>query len=160
MNRTLSIPEWHRLSSEGKAPPVKITLNGCSMHPLIRKNKDHVTIVSHEGNLMIGDIVLFCEPETGRYVVHRLWDRKNEKALTWGDYCPGPDRWIPYDAIWGKVILIERGQKKIVPNPAKGILWAKIWHREVKIQRLYERYKNGIIRRADKLKRFVMRGNT
>ena len=159
MNKSLSIPEWHELAKSGNAPPVRIILNGYSMHPLIRYKRDHVTIVAYEEEPVIGDIVLFFEPDTGRYVVHRIWEMEDGKIRTWGDYCLGPDRWIPYSAVWGKVILIERGKKKIIPNPQKGIIWAKIWHQEVRAKQLYERYKTGIKSRVSKLIKHFMRGN-
>ena len=76
----------------------------------------------------IGDIVLFCEPGTGRYVVHRVWDIKNGMVLTWGDNCDSPDAWMTVNDIWGKVILIERGKHKITPDAQKGLLFARFWH--------------------------------
>ena len=72
MNMSLSIPEWHRMALEGAAPPVRILLNGGSMNPLIRWNKDYVTIIPPDRKLVPGDIVLFIEPKTERYVVPRM----------------------------------------------------------------------------------------
>ncbi len=152
MNIALSIPEWHRMALEGTAPPVHIQLDGWSMNPLIRRNKDYVTVVPLEDQPKIGDIVLFCEPGSERYVVHRVWNKKDGKILTWGDNCDGPDGWMPCDAIWGKIILIERGNRKIWPNPQKGMKWAKFWHRVGKSYRLYRIYKAAVIRRIRKQK--------
>ncbi len=152
MNRSFSIPEWHRTALEGSAPPVRIQLNGGSMHPLIRWNRDFVTIIPMKGLPVVGDIVLFCEPVTKRYVVHRVWQVDEEKALTWGDICARPDGWIPFEAIWGKIVLIERGKRKIKPDPRKGIIWAKFWHQGGKVYRPYKRCKAGIMRRIRKRK--------
>ena len=137
MDQSLSVREWHQMAQEGYAPPVRIVLNGGSMEPLIRMNRDYVTIVQPEEDLQIGDIVLFYEPYTDRYIVHRIW----------GDHLPQPDGWMPKEARWGTVVLIERGRKRIQPDAKKGIIWAKIWHRGGKWRRLYFSYKNGIIRR-------------
>ncbi len=137
MNRSLSIPEWHQMATKGNAPPVRIPLNGYSMFPLIRKDIDYVTIIPLDRQLVVGDIVLFAEPDTGRYVMHRVWEIQDGKVLTWGDYCEKPDRWCPMEMIWGRAILIERGRKKIHPNPAKGMRWARFWHKGRKI---YEQY--------------------
>ena len=63
MNRSLSIPEWHRMAMEGAAPPVRILLNGGSMFPLIRWNRDYVTIAPLKEPPVIGDIVLIAERE-------------------------------------------------------------------------------------------------
>ncbi len=152
MNQSISVREWHQMALEGSAPPVRILLNGGSMQPLIRMNRDYVTIVQPDEDLQVGDIVLFYEPYTDRYIVHRIWDMDNNRIMTWGDYLPRPDDWMPIEAIWGKVVLIERGRKQIQPDPKKGIIWATIWHRGGKWCRLYIRYKNGIIRRINKLK--------
>lgn len=152
LNKTLSIVEWHMLAAAGKAPPVRILLNGASMQPLIRWNRDYVTLAQLKEFPVVGDIVLFCAPNTDRYVVHRVWEIKDGMIMTWGDNCDKPDGWFPPDAIWGKVVLIERGRKKIHPDPKKGMFWAKIWHQERNIHRLLNRYKCGIVRRIKKLK--------
>lgn len=152
MNRTLSVSEWHQFASEGNMIPVRITLNGYSMNPLIRGYRDYVTVVPINGIPSKGDIVLFCEPVTNRYVMHRVWDVRNEMIQIWGDNCPRPDGWFALTSIWGKVILIERGKRKIHPEPKKGIRWACFWHQAGKAYRLYKRYKAGIVRRIKKLK--------
>lgn len=151
MNRSLSIPEWHQLALTGIAPPVRILLNGGSMNPLIRWNKDYVTIVPLDRELVLGDIVLFAESEAGRFVVHRVWDIRDGRVLTWGDNCEKPDGWLPLHAIWGRVVLIERGRRKISPDPERGLRWAKFWHKNGKGYRLYRVYRAAIARRIKKL---------
>ena len=127
MNRTLSIPEWHRLAQEGTKLPVRIPLMGWSMFPLIRYNKDIVTIVPLDAQPQIGDIVLFIQPKD-KYIMHRVWETSEKSVLTWGDNCPHPDGWISTEDIWGKAVLIERGKREIKPNPKKGKKWAGFWH--------------------------------
>ena len=151
LHRSLSIPEWRKLAGEGAAPPVRIQLNGNSMFPLIRWNKDYVTIVPLEDDPSIGDIVLFCDGGTERYVVHRVWELSGDTAVTWGDNCPAPDGRIPRGALCGKVALIERGKRKITPDPRKGIRWAKFWHRAGKIYRRCQVYRISISRRIKRL---------
>lgn len=155
MNRALSIPEWHRLAEEGNAPPVRIMLNGGSMHPLIRWNRDYVTVVPVKGETGIGDIVLFWDADRDRYVVHRVWDIKDGRVMTWGDHCKEPDGWLPLDAVWGKIVLIERGKRRIIPDPKKGVRWARFWHKGGIVYRKYKMYRAAIERRLKKLK---MRG--
>ena len=152
MNKSISIPEWHQMAMNGSAPPVRIQLKGYSMNPLIRGFRDYVTVIPLEERLQIGDIVLFCEPGTERFVMHRVWEQKDGKVLTWGDNCPKPDGWLPAEAIWGRISLIERGKHKIQPNPHKGITWAKFWHQAGKVYRLCRQYKAGILRRIRKRK--------
>lgn len=151
MNKSLAIPEWHQMALEGNAPPVRILLNGGSMAPLIRWNRDYVTIVPLENSPAIGDIVLFVEADTGKYIVHRVWEMKGEYVRTWGDNCSLPDRWMPMEDVWGKVILIERGHQEIHPDPRKGLRWAKFWHKAGRIYRIFKTYWVAVIRRIKKL---------
>jgi len=142
MKKMLSVTEWHQMVMDGSAPPMRIVLNGWSMYPLIRIRRDYVTIVQPGIRPAIGDIVLFSDPnKEGRYVVHRVWKRNEKKGsvLTWGDNCQRPDEWIPLECIWGKVILIERNNRKIRPHPKTGIIWAWLWHQIMKAYRMRER---------------------
>lgn len=147
MKRSLSVQEWYKLAAEESAPPVHITLNGYSMNPLIRGYRDYVTVVPIHGLPSEGDIVLFCESPTGRYIIHRVWSVQNGMILTWGDNCDKPDGWFLPEAILGKVDMIERGRNIIHPDPVKGIKWAKFWHKAGKVYRLCKRYKSAIARR-------------
>lgn len=127
-NHSLSVSEWHRLSLEGTMLPVRTLVDGRSMEPLIRYNRDYVTIIPLHESLAEGDIVLFSDPFQKRYVVHRVWTLENERVLTWGDNCDRPDAWMTVNDIWGKVILIERGKNRITPNARRGLLFAGFWH--------------------------------
>ena len=127
-NHSLSVSEWHKLSLEGIKIPVRTLIGGYSMEPLIRYNRDYVTIIPLSESLAVGDIVLFSDPYQNRYVLHRVWTLENERVLTWGDNCDRPDAWMTVNDIWGKVILIERGNHKITPDARKGLLFARFWH--------------------------------
>ncbi len=151
MQRSLSIPEWHQMVVAGSAPPVRIQLNGNSMFPLIRYQRDYVTIVPLNEPPVAGDIVLFSDPSRERYVMHRVWQVKDGKALTWGDSCDRTDGWIPLEDIWGKALQVERGGKTIHMNAQRGILWASFWHRTGKVYRFACRIKHGIVRRIWKI---------
>ncbi len=139
------------MAMEGNAPPVRIPLNGNSMFPLIRWGKDYVTIIPIDRELVQGDIVLVAEPNSGRYVMHRVWKIQDELVMTWGDNCWKPDGWVSKEAIWGRAILIERGHREIRTNPQKGLRWARFWRHAGKSYRLIISYWNAIIRRIKKL---------
>ena len=128
MKQTLTIPEWHAMAQSGTAVPMRILIHGGSMYPLIRMDRDYVTIMPIKEKIRVGDIVLFSDPYQDRYVLHRVWRIEGNRVLTWGDNCRRPDPWMPLDAIWGKAALIERGKKRIVPHPARGVRMAWIWH--------------------------------
>ena len=147
MNKTISIPEWCELAKEGTAPSVRIQLNGVSMYPLVRMNLDYVTVSQIRETPVAGDIVLFINLNTERYVVHRIWKVENGKVLTWGDNCPAPDGWFPMDTVLGKIVLVERGKRIIHPDPKKGLRWAAIWHKIKPGYYFGWRIKQGIVRR-------------
>ena len=149
--RTISIPEWHELALRDEAPPVRIPVGGNSMFPLIRIDRDYVTIQPLTDVPEIGDIVLFHDPGGNRFVLHRVWEIRDGNILTWGDNCNGPDPWQRQDTIWGKVILIERGKRRIEMNPKKGMVLARIWHPAGKVYRLGRRIAGGVWRRMKRL---------
>ena len=144
MNRSLSIPEWCKLAQTGAAPPVRIQLMGVSMAPLIRYMRDYVTVGPVDGSILVGDIVLFFDSSRELYVMHRVWKLQNDQILTWGDNCTKPDGWLSRDAILGKALLIERGKRKIVVQPRKGLRWAAFWHHAGKVYRICGRMKEKI----------------
>ena len=152
MNRTISIPEWHMLAKEGTAPPVRIQLNGVSMYPLIRMNQDYVTVAPIREAPATGDVVLFLNKDTGRYVVHRIWKVKDGKVLIWGDNCTEPDGWYQMNVVLGKIVQIERGKRIIHPDPKTGLRWAKFWHKFRPGFYFVWRIKDGITRRIKRLK--------
>ena len=151
MNKSLGIPEWHKMALEGNAPPVRIPLNGNSMFPLIRWNKDYVTIIPLDRKVVVGDIVLIAEPISERYVMHRVWEIRDNQVLTWGDNCWKQDAWVPIDTIWGRAVLIERGRREIHTDPKKGMRWAKFWHKAGRTYNMFVGYWNGAVRRIKKL---------
>ena len=138
MKRSLTIPEWHQMAQNGTFLPVRIPLQGYSMFPLIRYNSDLVTIMPIQEPLKKGDIVLFLNQTRNTYVVHRVWNIDDHSVLTWGDNCPDPDGWIPKEEVFGKAVLIERGNKRIIPDPVKGFRWARFWHKARVAYNFYE----------------------
>ena len=147
VNHSLSVSEWHRLSLEGTMLPVRTLVGGRSMEPLIRYNRDYVTIIPLHESLAEGDIVLFSDPFQKRYVVHRVWTLENERVLTWGDNCDRPDAWMTVDDIWGKVILIERGKNRITPDARRGLLFAGFWHIAGRAYRRFRRIASRVYHR-------------
>ncbi len=147
IHRSLSIPEWHQMVIEGNAPPVLIQLRGYSMFPLIRYQKDYVTIIPLEAAPVPGDIVLFTDPSEDRYVMHRVMEIRDSEALIWGDNCSYEDGWIPLSKIWGKALQVERGRLTIRMKPRRGLRWAAFWHRVIRIYRFRLRILRTAIRR-------------
>ena len=111
----ISIEEWCKLAEEGIRIPVEVTLAGASMQPLIRMNRDTVVIEPLDGEVRIGDIVLFRRAD-GAYVVHRVYKVSGEMVVTLGDNCERPDAPIRKEQVLGRVTCIRRGDKNIVPD--------------------------------------------
>lgn len=128
MNEKITIPEWHDMAQNGVMLTMRIPIHGVSMYPLVRMDRDLVTISPLKERPEAGDIVLFAEPRGERYVLHRVWKAEDNRVLTWGDNCDRPDGWLPWDIVWGKAELIERGRLTIHPDPKKGLVLAGIWH--------------------------------
>ena len=126
--KPITIPEWHEWAKQGAEVPMRITINGVSMYPLIRRNRDMVTIIPLDHVPVPGEIVMFARPQLNRYVLHRVWQVCEGRVLTWGDNCDKPDGWIPREMIWGQAIRVERGRRDIRPDPVRGLRWAKVWH--------------------------------
>lgn len=110
--RSLSIAQWRALALQGIVLPMRIPLDGDSMRPLIRRNRDRVTIVPLARPLRLGDVVLFEYP-AGRYVVHRVRRIHGEQVQTLGDHCWNPDAWMPHTCVLGLAIQVERGKRTI-----------------------------------------------
>ena len=109
-NYSISIDKWCELSNSGEVMPIKIQLNGTSMQPLIRKNRDYVTIIPLRREPLIGDIIIFLDTKK-RYCAHRIKRMRDNKIQTIGDNCYNHDPWISKDEIAGLIISMERNGK-------------------------------------------------
>lgn len=134
--RELSVEIWRELSKEGIYIPVRIQLNGSSMQPLIRKQRDYVIIEPLKRSPMRGDIVLFSD-DKGRYVVHRVKRLSKEFVITQGDSCTTEDTPLRYDQIWGIVTKMERKNRVVILNSAKARNAGKIWMAILPIRMFY-----------------------
>lgn len=135
---SLPIETWHALSLEGNVLPVKITLDGDSMRPLIRRGRDTVTILPVHRALKKGDIVLFKGGET-RYVVHRIYKIQGESVQTFGDNCYKPDAWIPVQNVWGIVTRMERNGKTCSLDNQASRVFGRLWMLLHPVRMFYKR---------------------
>lgn len=110
--RNLSIAEWYRICLDGTVIPVTFRLGGMSMEPLIRKNKDDVTVIPTDRSLKKGDIVLFKAPD-GRYTLHRIYKINDTTVTTLGDNCLYPDKPFPKNEILGRAVSVKRNKKTL-----------------------------------------------
>ncbi len=108
----ISVEQWHELALEGIYTSVTLKLDGESMSPLIRKQRDSVTVHPLGRKLKKGDIVLFVRND-GVYVIHRVYKIKGDEAITIGDDCVEFDAPVLNSSIWGLAVRLERNGKII-----------------------------------------------
>ncbi len=122
-----SVEEWHRAALEGTDLPVRFRVVGHSMRPLIRRERDDVTVVPLHRAPEIGDIVLFFREHRNDYVLHRVFRVNGEMVQTFGDGCLAPDPWTHARNLWGVAVKIERGRASLDPNGSLCRLYARAW---------------------------------
>jgi len=137
-SKHLSVKQWHDLAKSGIKIPMRTQLDGVSMQPLIRRNRDYVTIVYPERWLVRGDIVLFID-RRGKYVVHRIYRMDNERVQTFGDNCDHPDAWMPYGNILGLVTQVERGKKMYALDTDASRKWGDFWMKIFPLRRPFRK---------------------
>lgn len=108
------------------------------MHPLIKKNKDKITIIPINRKIKIGDIVLFTNGK--KYVVHRVYKTKDGYFQTFGDNCLFPDEVEPIENCLGLVVRVEKDGRTIcldsIISRAFGVFWIYL----LPLRKLYKNY--------------------
>ncbi len=104
------------------------------MHPLIRKDRDHVTIAPLYRPLKAGDILLFFRAD-GKYVVHRLYRIQEDTVQTLGDGCLQPDAPIRMDSVWGIVTFLERGKIRCRLDSVTSRMAGRFWMAMLPVRR-------------------------
>lgn len=137
--RSIGMEQWCALSKTGAAPAVTTTLYGDSMRPLIRREKDEVTIQPLCRELKRGDIVLF-RSGYGQYVVHRVWKLQEQQVQTLGDNCWKPDLWMPYDQVLGLAVCMKRNGRVIRLDHAAARGAGRAW---MALRPLRNRFRSG-----------------
>lgn len=86
--RTISNEEFfkHITSLLDSGETVRLRVKGYSMTPVIINERDDVLLMPAKGvELHKNDIVLFKEPKTGVYILHRIVEKRNETYIIRGD---------------------------------------------------------------------------
>lgn len=124
----LSLDKWRELGENGVSIPMKIQLHGSSMKPLIRSEKDIVTIMPLVRDPMVGDIVMFRGVD-GRNIVHRVYKIFPDRIQTWGDNCQRADAPRKREDLYGIIVSLEKDGKTYQLDTDKqrayGIRWMK-----------------------------------
>lgn len=134
--RSLSVQEWHEFALEGAYTSVTLKLAGCSMQPLIRKNRDSVTVVPVFRELRRGDIVLFARAD-GSFVVHRVRRISGSTVQTVGDACVIPDGQLAAADVWGIAVRLERNGRTFNLDSGFSRGLGRLWMLTLPVRRLY-----------------------
>ena len=103
------------------------TVKGTSMLPFIGDNRDSVVLEKRDfNNLKKGDIILF-QYDSGKYILHRIYNISQEGYQTIGDGCISFDDWIRPDQVRGVVTKIIRKGKEIDCNSIKWKIIFSLW---------------------------------
>ncbi len=143
---SVSVEKWLETSADlfrnGCFLPVQFKVNGNSMFPFIRRDKDIVTLVPLYRKPQISDVVLFrAQRAGGNYVLHRIYKIKGDMICTCGDACPKPDGWISRDDLLGVAIRIQRGNRKIDCDGNYFKIISCIWRKIFPIRRFLMLFK-------------------
>lgn len=144
----LSAEEWTRAIHEGLDIPFTTLLDGSSMQPLIRRNRDEVQIVPLRRKPQKGDIVLFYD---GRWCVHRVLST-GERIITLGDNCMAPDRPHRPDEIYGLVVSMTRNGRRVSLDTPLSRAWGRFWMFLLPVRRIYKKARS----LAGRVKRHVL----
>lgn len=112
---------------------VEIPITGTSMNPLLKMNRDTVTIKKFD-SYDIGDIV-FYRRDNGSFVLHRIIDRDDNGFILCGDNQTIKEYGITNRHIIAKVVLIKRKDKIITPQSRKYLLYKKFWLNNMPIRK-------------------------
>lgn len=124
--RSLGVEQWRALARAGTRLPVRLTLDGVSMQPLIRKNRDVVIMLPLERPVKRGDIVLFRRGD-GRYAAHRVMRAFSGGVQTIGDACRQPDPWMRADEVLGLAVCLRRGRLTLRLDSAFCRAFGRAW---------------------------------
>ncbi|MEA4965235.1 MAG: S24/S26 family peptidase [Oscillospiraceae bacterium] len=141
----ISVEKWIGISAElikdECSLPVQFKVNGVSMLPFIRSNRDTVTVIPLFREPRVGDVVLFRAKRLGGdYVLHRVYQVDGGKIRTLGDGCLTPDEWLSRDAFVGIAVSIQRGKKKIDCTSKKWKTISAFWLKLLPIRKFLLRF--------------------
>jgi signal peptidase I len=108
---------------------IELPCQGDSMYPLIQKGDICEFTRCEASSIHKGDILLFWSL-SGQLVVHRFYERKiisgEEVFLCKGDSNLGFDQPINRERILGKVSVIKRHKRRIVPDNLQAMIWGRL----------------------------------
>ena len=102
-------------------------ISGVSMRPMLRQEKDLVTLRRYDGKgLKKYDVAMYDRGGPRRYVLHRVVEVHEGCYTFLGDNCIGKEKNIPESAIVAVLDSFTRGKKQISVNDPKYRLYVRV----------------------------------
>lgn len=99
---------------------------GVSMLPMLRQDKDVITIVKKQGRCKKYDVALYRRGN--KYTIHRVVDVLPDGYVILGDNCMYKELDITDENILGVMVSFVRGKKEIAMDHWGQKLYARIWY--------------------------------
>lgn len=115
---------------------IVMSVAGWSMQPFLRNMQDRVLLTKTDQPLTIGDIV-FYQRTSGQYVLHRIYKKKSDGYYMAGDHLLELEGPIAENAIFAKVIEVERDNRWISTNQWFWKMAFHMWKIMYPIRKLY-----------------------
>ena len=102
-------------------------ISGVSMLPMLRQEKDLVTLRRYDGKgLKKYDVAMFDRGGPRRYVLHRVVEVHEGSYTFLGDNCIAKEKNVPESAIVAVLDSFSRGGKQISVNDPKYRLYVRV----------------------------------
>ncbi len=97
MKTSTSLEE--QLKKDGK---IIYKVNGTSMYPMLKQNRDLVAVFSVGDGIDCGDVILYKRKKDGALILHRVISVQNDYYILRGDNCSTSETVLP-DQVLGKL---------------------------------------------------------
>ena len=154
MNRLVSMDDIAPIMREkiNAGGQVSFTPKGFSMLPMLRNNKDTVTLIAPDFPLKKYDIPLYVRDD-GKYVLHRVVNVNGHTYTMRGDNQLYNENGIRDEQIIGVVSGFTRKEKVIKTDKLSYRVYCVVWVNTILIRKLYKKVR----RFLGKIKRKVLR---
>lgn len=110
------------------------TFKGVSMLPLLRQNRDLITIIKPHGRLKKYDVALYRR--NNDFVLHRVVEVRENDYVILGDNCISKEYGITDDKILGVMSSFVRNGKEISVNNKLYCCYSIFWYKIYSIRKI------------------------
>lgn len=125
------------LAEEGRV--VSMLIAGSSMSPFLCHNRDYIYFTRPDRELRRGDMV-FYQRDTGQYVMHRIYKKKEEGYYMVGDAQTQIEGPLRRDQIFARIIQVKRKGKIIRPGDFWWEFFEHVWIRIIPLRKVIEKF--------------------